>query len=1060
MVSVEERAAQLAVHAAFTSCTGLSPPAPDTLAKLRAALSAGKKGRAAAASEVARRLATPNARRPAGHAAVVGAVLDGCLGDAVQDLEAGAVLLDGCATAREGDGEAAAGADGGFSERVASLSAWSAHGTDLWLATLRKGVAMESTMRLRRESAAGGAMPRAEVARQIVERRLPLLVSCALAFGVARADVVSLVEAANAEFGSSTPAASLLPDDGPSELAGSLGAAPGRHDRTTSVSSTASSAVGDARGGAGPTLPRMLAGELPVWRVQAGFTSGAQTAHGTLLLTTYRLAFCFDLRCGAYSRRELEAVLPEARVNPDFPYAAPPAGSVSAGVGHDAGGAEAVAAAHAVDCIRGMRRWAPPVVSVPLLAVERTKLLRDPRGSRSVLVVRCKDHASMYFVVSEDDVLEGRLAGLLQLISTYGRANFDCEREAAVAEDASGSGGAVQSASPLPRPFAYAHAQAVRASPLAHDGGLVAELPLGSTAYMLGLRASPSAAPPRASVSPMRSPVHSASHVLPATAAEFDAAASRTRSATTAVMLENPMGRERSHSTSEAIDAGAAAPSGAAAAASDVVDGWTLYDVDVEFRRQGALASAWAASNVNHRYELCSTYPRRLIVPQGTIESSLRKVASFRSRERLAVLTWYCKHNNGALLRSSQPKVGILGRESEGDQRLLEAARVRVIFDARPRKNALGNRAMGKGTEIAADYTDLELVFLDIENIHVMRTSCQRLRALLDSTGTIDVDGVRDPGTPGGSSGGSSGAVSRLSRLAGGGGGGSGGAGGDGGAGVGGEGDDAVADFQGQLSATKWLFHVQACMRGAARVVSTVWDEGRTALVHCSDGWDRTSQISALAQLCMDPYYRTMRGFCVLVEKDWCSFGHMFEKRLGHGSDDFHDEQRSPIFLQFMDSVWQVWRQFRRSFEFNERFIDAVAHHAYSCRFGTFLFNCERERVEARLAERTESLWTFLLAHRAGFRNPHYRHRTSPIRPATAMHALALWPYHARMYPAMQVPEAPPMPESVDLRLVKQRDELLAEVARLRALLAASGVDGNSRNDTEPESKTAPAADV
>ena len=55
----------------------------------------------------------------------------------------------------------------------------------------------------------------------------------------------------------------------------------------------------------------------------------------------------------------------------------------------------------------------------------------------------------------------------------------------------------------------------------------------------------------------------------------------------------------------------------------------------------------------------------------------------------------------------------------------------------------------------------------------------------------------------------------------------------------------------------------------------------RPVMVHCSDGWDRTPQIVALTELLLDPYYRSMEGFRVLVEKEWLDFGHKMADRNG-----------------------------------------------------------------------------------------------------------------------------------------------------------------------------------
>lgn len=49
------------------------------------------------------------------------------------------------------------------------------------------------------------------------------------------------------------------------------------------------------------------------------------------------------------------------------------------------------------------------------------------------------------------------------------------------------------------------------------------------------------------------------------------------------------------------------------------------------------------------------------------------------------------------------------------------------VVDTRPRINAMANRAAGKGYENEAFYENTKFYFLGIENIHVMRTSLQKM---------------------------------------------------------------------------------------------------------------------------------------------------------------------------------------------------------------------------------------------------------------------------------------------------------------------------------------------
>ena len=393
------------------------------------------------------------------------------------------------------------------------------------------------------------------------------------------------------------------------------------------------------------------------------------------------------------------------------------------------------------------------------------------------------------------------------------------------------------------------------------------------------------------------------------------------------------------------------------------INGWSLFSFEAEFRRFGVFERtvrgepAWRWTDVNTGYALCKSYPERFVVPNVITDQQLQKVAMFRTQSRIPMLSWL--HKNGAsITRCSQPKSGLVTSRCAEDELILGLIRETVesdqyplvIIDPRPRTNAEANRAVGAGYEKEANYDKIKVHFMGIANIHVVRESQQALAQLCaQASGKTDsfwLSGVENTG---------------------------------------------------------WLKHIKTILSAATLITKCVSVHGASCLVHCSDGWDRTSQVVSLAMLCMDPFYRTISGFCILIEKEWCRAGHMFATRHGHASKNYGEDSRAPIFLQWIDCVWQVFRQFVTSFEFNENFLIRVVEEVCNGRFGTFLADNEQAQFEMDLARKTVSLWTYI-HHKDNFYrfiNPLYSPPLSSSQlaskapvvlvPKCSMFALSFW---------------------------------------------------------------------
>ncbi|KAM4664184.1 myotubularin-related protein 11 [Discoglossus pictus] len=155
----------------------------------------------------------------------------------------------------------------------------------------------------------------------------------------------------------------------------------------------------------------------------------------------------------------------------------------------------------------------------------------------------------------------------------------------------------------------------------------------------------------------------------------------------------------------------------------------------------------------------------------------------------------------------------------------------------------------------------------------------------------------------------------------------------------------AVSDekWLSNLEGTRWLDHVRLCLKKASEASVLLSERKRSVVIQEPEDRDLTCLVTSLVQVMSDPHVRTLSGFQSLIQKEWVSAGHPFLQRINPFKEN--DKEESPVFLLFLDCVWQLLQQFPAAFEFTESYLVALHDSAYNPFCSSFTHNCQWDRI-------------------------------------------------------------------------------------------------------------------
>ena len=278
-------------------------------------------------------------------------------------------------------------------------------------------------------------------------------------------------------------------------------------------------------------------------------------------------------------------------------------------------------------------------------------------------------------------------------------------------------------------------------------------------------------------------------------------------------------------------------------------------------------------------------------------DHTVKCILPFRSNKRIPCINYI--HNNIPLARSAQPRTGLTNQRNPQDEHLINLILYKDSnFIIDARPKLNVQVNQIKGLGTETNnYRGCVRIYLGIDNIHKMREYYTDI-------------------------------ISNLSNI--------------------------NLDMQ-------WFHQLSKICRGAALIVYALDTQHIPCLIHCSDGWDRTPQLTAISMLCLDGYYRDLNGFLKLIEMEFGYYSHKFKDRLGYtelseNPNKFKHQiannipqldmfrQRSPILLQFIWVVYLLVKKYPNAFSFDEECLGYMIQVFYKG-YKEALANTVAERV-------------------------------------------------------------------------------------------------------------------